>query len=112
MNLEIETRMPFGDKEAFMEFLLSNEVAHNTFGAALSRLGHFVTTPNPIGNPMDHPDWLLDHYQRHRDECAPLRISVPDIQSVDLKDEVQFSDWMETHANLHSLQNSALGIFT
>lgn len=110
MNIAPACDAPFGNEEAFLEFLGANEVAHIAIGSALAREGHLVSSPPPMGNPEETPDWLLDHWQRHRDECAPLGIPVPDLSTVDFSDEFQYYDWMLQHKNLHQNQNAALGI--
>jgi hypothetical protein len=110
MNIEAAANAQFGDEDAFLDFLGQNEIAHQTIGAALARDGHIVSSPPPIGNPLETKDWLNDHWQRHRDECKPLGISVPDLSVADLKVEEQFSDWMILHSDLHSQENAALGI--
>lgn len=110
MNIGASVDAPFGNDEAFLDFLGQNEIAHVAFGDALARRGHLVSTPPPIGNPKETSDWLNDHWQRHRDECATLGIAVPDLSVVDLEQEDQYLDWMLLHANLHARQNLALGI--
>ena len=110
MNLKPAADAPFGDEDAFLDFLGQNEIAHVSIGSALARLGYVVSSPPPIGNPNETHDWLLDHWQRHRDECVPLGIPVPDLSSVDLQQEEQYLDWMQQHGDLHAQQNLRLGI--
>ena len=110
MNIDNSADSPFGNEESFLDFLGQNEIAHIAFGAALARRGYQVSSPPPIGNPQEHPDWLNDHWLRHRDECATLGIEVPDLSVVDLKQEDQYLDWMLLHADLHQQENVALGI--
>ena len=110
MNIAISADTPFGNSEAFLDFLGQNELAHQSIGAALARRGYLVSSPPPIGNPLETTDWLADHWQRHRDECAPLGIGVPDLSVVDLRQEDQYKDWMLLHGQLHTQQNSVLGI--
>lgn len=112
MNLDASADIPFEDEEGFMDFLGQNEIAHAGFAQALAQRGYVVSWPQPFGNPGEFPDWLNDHWQRHIDECSTLGIAVPDISSVDLKDKEQYLDWMLLHAQLHDLQNTALGITT
>ena len=110
VNISPAADAPFGNEEAFLDFLGANEIAHIAFGAALARLGYVVSAPPPLGNPLESEDWLNDHWQRHKDECAIFGVSVPDLSAADLTDESQYSDWMTLHTNLHSAQNAALGI--
>ena len=112
MNISPLVDSPFGDREAFLDFLGANEIAHIAFSSALTRRGHIVSAIPPIGNPMETPDWLNAHWQRHRDECSTLGIAVPDLSVVDLHDEHQYLDWMILHGQLHRQQNEALGITT
>ena len=110
MTILISADAPFGNEEAFLDFLGQNEIAHQAYGTALARIGHLVSTVPPIGNPMETPDWLNDHWQRHRDECSPLGLEVPDLSVVELRQEDQYLDWMLLHADLHRQQNNSLGI--
>jgi hypothetical protein len=111
MNIEASSLAEFGDHDAFTDFLCQNEIAHFTFARVLSeKLNQIISTPAPAGDPMHSENWLLDHWQRHVDECQNLGISVPDLFSYDLKQEGDFYDWMDLHSSLHTLQNAALGI--
>ena len=113
MNLGISADVPFGNREAFDDFLLQNEVAHISYGSNLVRQKNIVISAIlPVGNPLDHTDWLNDHWRRHAEECLPLGIAVPDLSVVDLKEETQYLDWMLLHSQLHQQQNKALGITT
>ena len=110
MNLGPSADIPFEDHNGFLDFLGRNEVAHSGYAQALAARGYEVSAPQPLGDPRETPDWLNDHYQRHIDECSSLNIAVPDLSSVDLKQKDQYLDWMLLHAELHDLQNLALGI--
>lgn len=110
MNLNMSADTPFGNDEAFLDFLGQNEIAHITYGRFLADRAYLVSALPPLGNPLETPDWLADHWQRHTDECTTLGISVPDLSVVDLRNEEQYLDWMLLHAQLHEAQNLALGI--
>ena len=110
MNIGPAADTPFGDDTGFLDFLGLNELAHQSFADALARRGRPVAPPPPSGHPLETPDWLNDHWQRHRDECSSLGIPVPDLASVDLRDEAQYRDWMNLHGDLHAQQNESLGI--
>ena len=113
VNLGISADVPFGNKDSFDDFLLQNEIAHISYGSNLARQkGIVISAILPVGNPIDHNDWLNDHWRRHAEECQTLGIAVPDLSVVDLKDETQYLDWMMLHAQLHQQQNQKLGIKT
>jgi len=113
VNLGPSADAPFGDELAFLDFLGQNEIAHINYGDVIARQqGRAISAILPIGNPMESPDWLNDHWQRHSEECALLGISVPDLSGVDLSNETQYLDWMLTHSQLHKQQNLSLGITT
>lgn len=112
MNISLSADNPFGNQEAFLVFLGDNEIAHVSFEDALGRRGIVLNNELPVGNPYEDQYWMLNHWQLHLEECSHLGIPVPDLSVADLKDEEQYTDWMRLHAQLHTLQNSALGITT
>ena len=113
VNLLPASDAPFGNEEAFMDFLGQNEISHQGIADALARnLGSTVAPLPTVDGPSVSEDWLNDHWQRHISECLPLGIIVPDLSSVDLKNENEYLDWMSLHGALHVLQNAALGIIS
>jgi hypothetical protein len=110
VNIGPASEAPFGDDESFLDFLGQNELSHISIGKALALNGYILTSAPPIGNPLETSDWMLDHWQRHREECLPLGIPVPDLSTANLRDEVEYEDWMQLHAILHEQENSLLGI--
>jgi hypothetical protein len=110
MNLSPFADAPFDDENAFTDFLGAHEVAHQTIANRVTALGRIVTTLPISDAEEDMTDWLLDHYDIHRQIAAALGTHVPDISSVDLDDENQYLDWMRTHASMHESINAALGI--
>lgn len=56
-------------------------------------------------------EWLEAHQALHVAELQAMNQSaIFDLSVMDVRDERQFSDWMDTHARLHDTENQALGI--
>ena len=112
MNLTPAADAPFGDEDAFNDFLGQHEVAHNTIAAYLIRkgkvMGMYPLAQSPIGNT----DWLLDHNQMHQQIAQMTGLIVPDLSEVDFQNEQEYSDWMLDHAQIHEQINQTLGINT
>ena len=111
-NIAIYADAPFGDENAFNEFLGLNEFAHQTIARFLQGFGVVVPRVPLSESPLDSPGWLLDHWVLHQAEGAALGIPVFDLSAVDLTEEDQYLDWMRRHAALHNAENLALGIHT
>ena len=103
---------PFGNQEAFNDFLGQHDLAHTTIASTMARKGSVLNVVPLADTPVDNKDWLLDHYSTHVEIGRYIGQSVPDISSVDLKNEEQYLDWMLLHAQLHEQINAALGIYT
>jgi hypothetical protein len=111
VNIGLHADAPFEDDRAWLEFLGAHEQAHQTIVQALARRGHVISRPSLVSDPRDDPMWLLDHGRLHAAEAAALGGSSPDLESVDLTDEIQYQDWMRLHADVHRAENAALGIY-
>ena len=111
-TLSLSADAPFDDKEAFLEFIGLNEIAHQTIARFLQKFGIPISRVPLSESPLSNSDWLLDHWTLHIAEGRALGISVPDLSAVDFSDEQQYLDWMRSHAALHEAENLALGIFT
>lgn len=111
LNLTPASDAPFGNADAFTDFLGVHEVSHQTIASRITAAIGFTITTRPLSDtPAGNPDWLLDHYDIHRQIGAALGLSVPDISEVDLNDRSQYDDWMQGHAQLHEDINTVLGI--
>lgn len=111
-NLSIVADAPFGDDDAFSDFLGVHEVAHQTIASRIASKGGIITTRPLSDTPKGNPDWLLDHYDIHRQIGSALGVNVSDISQVDLTNREQYDDWMQTHGQLHSDINAVLGIYS
>ena len=112
MKMELYIDSPFGNDEAFHDFLGHHEVAHQTINLFLARKGHLVTVYPLAQSPKESTDWLLDHNQMHQQIGWFISIPMPDISEVDLNNQEQYADWMLTHAEMHQQIDAALGINT
>ena len=111
-TISIFADAPFDDKEAFLEFIGLNEIAHQTIARFLQKFGIPISRIPLSESPLSNSNWLLDHWTLHESEGRALGIPVPDLSAVDFNDEQQYLDWMRSHAALHEAENLALGIFT
>jgi hypothetical protein len=113
MNLDIASDNPFGDADAFNDFLGQHEIAHQQINEFMQRKGLDPQSFPLCGNPETDPNWLSDHYQLHINEFLLLNLgedNLPDISVVNFKDQEQYSDWMYTHSQIHDYVNQVLGI--
>lgn len=102
---------PFGDQDAFKDFLFNNSRAHHDVATKLEQMGHSIDA-YPLTDMSDENDWKEIHNQTHQQEFSLLGlIGLPDLSEVDLKDEQQYDDWMQAHADAHFAVNTALGLF-
>ena len=94
-----------------MAFLGDHDEAHRAIDAVRSRAGSSVNTVPMADSPLNHPDWMLDHWQKHVEIGRDTGIPVPDLTGYDLRNEEQFYTWMrEIHAPLHERINEFYGI--
>ena len=112
MNLTPSADAPFGNEEAFNDFLGNHEVAHNTIALYLQRAGKNMAVYPLSQSPIENSDWLLDHNQMHQQIAQLSGLIVPDLSEVNFKNEEEFSDWMLAHAQVHEQINQTLGINT
>lgn len=112
-NLSIAADAQFDDREGFLDFLGTHEIAHRCITAALQTLGFTVTQSLPVlPGARVSPDWMLAHYQVHTEIGADIGQTVPDLSGYDLDNADQYADWMNVHGQLHEQINAALGIVT
>lgn len=115
MNLDIASDNPYDDKDAFVDFLGQNEIAHQQINEFMLRAGLSPLNFSLTSNPQENPNWLADHYQLHINEFNLLNLgadNLPDLSVVDFTDQGQYLDWMQDHAAVHDYVNQVLGITT
>lgn len=112
MDARLMVDVPFDSREAWSSFQLIHGMSHQT---AYERL--LAQNQVPFYLPLfDFPRennaiYLLDHWQAHKSNARYLGLTVPfDLSTVDFKDQSQYSDWLNYHANVHANENAALGI--
>jgi hypothetical protein len=110
VNIAIYADTPFGDEDAFNEFLGHHAAAHKGIAETMMRSGLQSNSIPLADTPMDNQPWMLDHYQLHIGIGSQIGLGTPDLASYDLKDETQYTDWMAVHSALHSAINAKLGI--
>ena len=112
MSIAIFEKTPFGDENAFADFLGAHYIEHQTIASKLAASGILIRMV-PLGDsPVDSRDWMLDHYQIHKDISSHAGGGIPDFSAFDLTDEKQYADWMRLHTAVHVNINAQLGIFT
>lgn len=111
MNIDLQSNIKFGDKEAFLVFLGDHAMAHQQYQAAMfTQTG--VQVPGfdmaELGKPNE---WALAHYEIHRSINNRLGLPEPsDLLSFDLEHEGPFQDWLLNHQYLHDATDSLLGL--
>lgn len=111
MNLDLQSNMRYGDKQAFLSFLGDHAFAHTQYQAAMfAQTG--VQIPGfdmaELGNPAE---WALAHYEIHRAINSVLKLPEPsDLLSFDIERETSFYDWTINHQFLHDTTDSILGL--
>ena len=94
LPLTLWESVPFGDKDAFLDWNLPHWLTHV---ALASKTG---TALVPLDSLLDDPFPLA---QLHRDESAKLGLAVNwDFAGYDLKDRNSFYEFMLAHAAHHS----------
>lgn len=93
------------------EFLDLNALAHETIYNTMLATGTIITH-YPLWAPLGiDDDFLSTHNAEHKEIANVLGLPLPpDLDQVDIQDQVSASDWFENHALLHSLIAAALGI--
>ena len=111
MNLSPFSDMEFDDERAFEDFQLSHGLAHQKIAQVMFGNSNFYTTYPLFETPGQDRNWLLVHQAEHQSIFNLLGMTgLPDLATVDLKDEDQFDDWMQQHDDVHRRINAALGI--
>lgn len=111
MNISPFTDTPFGDEDAFSDFQLVHGLSHDKIAAVMYAQDLTYTTYPLMDSPDYDRDWLLTHQEEHQSIFNRLGLSgLPDLATVDLKKEGEYSDWMFLHQQVHQAINAALGI--
>ena len=111
MNIDLQSNMHFGDKEAFLVFLGDHAMAHQQYQAKMfTQAG--VQVPGfdmaELGNPTD---WALQHYEIHRAINNTLKLPDPsDLLAFEVDQEAAFYDWLINHQYLHDATDVSLGL--
>jgi glycerate kinase len=102
---------PFGDKDAFHDFLLANEMAHNAIAYALTGIGRAIVSVPLADAGSDVNEWMVAHQSIHRQELDALGESGQiELTSADFTNEQEYYDWMQMHAMIHAYVESVLGL--
>lgn len=110
MDMTIFTDVPFGNRDAFDDFLFANSQAHHDIAAKLEQSGKAIDS-FPLTEVGDPKDWLAVHNDMHQQEFNSLGLTgLPDLSEFDLADRKQYDDFMYLHAAAHQTVNNALGL--
>jgi len=94
--------VPFGDQDAFLDFLGYHQAWHQALASV---------TGTPILTLDDLRTQLLRHAELHQALAAALLIpAAGDLVSYDLRDRDSFNGFMATHALDHDRLRKAAGI--
>lgn len=111
MNIAPFQDMPADDVEAFQDFQLSHNMAHQKIYDTLLSQGKVIGR-NPLADSnFWERDWLLSHQQEHSAIYVAINLTgLPDMASSNLKNQDELETWMEVHNQVHKNINTALGI--
>jgi len=110
-NIVLPSDLVFGNEHSFLEFVAQNAYEHKQWlTAALTSNITWQTFPLfDIGS--EPSGWLQVHQQEHLNITTALGINgPPDLQTVDLKNEEQFYQWLLLHTAEHQKIEQALGL--
>lgn len=111
MNLNFINDLDLENPAAVAEFIDLNALAHEQVFEALLRQG-IVTEHYPLwtSGEMDQ-DWMTNNAKELTEWGAALNIPVPmDVSTVDLENEGQMRDWLNSNASFLSQVSQTLGI--
>ena len=129
-----DSAIRFGDAAALTSFFGDHAIAHATYGPLLQ--AKFSRTRSTTFDVSDQgalrawllmnvelaetqqakvPDalanWLQFHNAMHQSEAEVMGLTgLVDLSAVDFRNPGEFYDWMQTHQDAHSLENTILGI--
>lgn len=111
LNIDLQSNVRFGDKEAFNVFLGDHAMAHLQYQSAMfTQTGVQVQGFDmaELGNPKE---WALAHYSIHAAINNRLNLGDPaDLLSFDIEHEGPFQDWLLNHSYLHDATDAILGL--
>jgi len=110
---------PFSDftyqnTAAWQDFLLLNNLSHENYNLAFSRLGIEIAAYPllDIGATKEGiSDWLETHYLMHKSLAANAGLGeIPDLSDVEVHSEDEFYTWLQQHAQQHQSLDYALNL--
>src|ERR1700741_1687447 len=111
MNLSPLSDVPFGDRDAFYDFMLAHGIAHKKIALVMFANDDQYDTYPLFDTPFEDTDWRLTHQSEHQSIYTLLGLQgLPDLARVDFDDQEQYEDWFLQHRLVHEIINAALGI--
>ena len=106
--------LPFGDRDAFTDFLGQHALWHFALDQQLrAKVGAKAYPSLSLGDgPIDDgSDWHLSHQAMHDGEASNLALSAsPSFTSYDLNKKDDFAAWTWLHSNEHRRLATSAGI--
>lgn len=111
MNIAPWVDTPFDDADAFGDFQMVHGLAHDDIASVMYQLNNVYTTYPLMDATTENKDWLLTHQQEHASIYALLGLTgLPDLATVDLRKDDEYTDWLNLHNQIHTVINATLGI--
>ena len=112
---ELWKSLPFGDKDAFVDFLGQHALWHTALDKVVRAAGGAAYPSLPLGDgpsPTDEGgDWHLAHQAVHDGAAVGLGLSAaPDFTAYDLDHRDEFATWTWLHAQEHQRLRVAAGV--
>lgn len=102
--------VPFGNKEAWQDFLFRHSEEHKRIAASISSKYGKQIDAVVFADEGDMKNWLMENSAAHGQEMQVLGIEAINLSDVDLSNEQAYNDWMAQHAMLHQMTQQALGL--
>ena len=114
INFQPDICLP-SDPAGFGHWLVGHALEHDVINQKLLQINRPVSVPsfNLLfwdDKPSIVQSWLQAHETAHQIIDGALNITSVDFSQVDLTDNDQWFEWMEDHANEHSIIRQILGI--
>lgn len=102
--------VPFGDEDAWHNFLFEHAMEHKQFASAIQSAYSVQVDAVVFADEGDLQTWLQENSNAHNQELSAIGIDGYVPADVDLTDQQAYNDWMAQHAMLHDMTRQALGL--
>ena len=110
-SIAVYSDLQADDTEAFAGFALAHGMSHEQILDAIALSGDAIPHYPYFEVTQWDQDWLQNHQSEHQAIYTVLGLTgLPDLASVDLKNDNELKTWMDLHQQVHYNINLALGL--